>query len=233
MDKDKQLRYGMLPDQRLLVTTPVGDPVAMVHRGSLCAGSGTFTITSVNQSQLYPIAWAVERSARRAGAHALRNRKSQPCMRRQDSPPAQKPPVPASTVPPALRIPRFQLGLRGWGREARRHALASPPLEIRGREASSQGEPAGKLGDLLPEDTLAGDGHTAGDKRQSSGSLIDVELAGELNLQSVFELKPGVGVNASPCDDAHRGAVILDLEIAVSATRIRPTEAGDLARNRE
>ena len=94
-------------------------------------------------------------------------------------------------------------------------------------------EPAGKLGDLLPEDTLAGDGHTAGDKRQPSGSLIDVELAGELNLQSVFELKPGVGVNASPCDDAHRGAVILDLEIAVSATRIRPTEARDLARNRE
>ena len=94
-------------------------------------------------------------------------------------------------------------------------------------------EPAGKLGDLLPEDTLAGNGHVAGDKRQASGCLVDIELTGELDLQTILELKSGMGVYASPCDDAHRGAVVLDLEITVSTSRIRPAEAGDLARNRE
>ena len=94
-------------------------------------------------------------------------------------------------------------------------------------------ELARELGHLLPEHALARDRDPARHEGHLAGALVDIELARELDLKPVLELEPGMGVGAAPDDDAHRGAVVLDLEIAVPASRVGAAEAGDLAHDRE
>ena len=122
-------------------------------------------------------------------------------------------------------------GKRGHHADARAEH-GDVPLAFLRHEALAL-EPARELGHLLAEQPLARRLNPARDEGELARGLVDVELARELHGEAVAQLEAHLGCRAAPDDDAHGGALVLHLEVAVARAGVGPAEARDLARDDE